>query len=62
MKLTINKKAYLTSGVFGFIGSALMIPGMAVAFIMMIVAFVLMIPGGAIAMIGARRAPHLDER
>ena len=39
-----------------------MIPGMAVAFIMMIVAFVLMIPGGAIAMIGARRAPHLDER
>jgi len=62
MKLTINKKAYRTRGFFGFVGGVLMLPAMAIMLVMVIVIFVLMTPGVAIAMIGARRTPHLDEK
>tara|TARA_S200002703_G_C3683152_1_gene209742 strand:+ start:146 stop:334 length:189 start_codon:yes stop_codon:yes gene_type:complete len=62
MKLTVNKKAYQTRGITGFVGCLLMIP----AFILMMIAvfaiLLLAAPGFIIARIGAVRTPHLDEK
>lgn len=65
MKITINKKAYRTRGITGFIGTILMLPGMGLAIVCGLViavcAIVLITPGVAIAMIQAERDPSQDE-
>jgi len=68
MKLVINRRAYQSRGITGFIGGILMIPSILATIVMMFALVIVMIfvtlcilPGVFVARIGAVRTPHLDK-